>query len=664
LSPRVGVHFRDLLVEAGVQLSQYRIVRRIGAGGMAEVFLASKVGVAGFSRPVAIKTIVAAGAAQESISLFLDEARVAAMLQHAAIVQTYDLGFENDTLFIAMEYVPGPPLSRVIQELKSQSKTMPPHVAAYIGARMANALDFAHRRVQTATGQALKLVHRDVSPQNILVSRTGMLKLMDFGVARASIQMHKTRTGQVRGKAAYMAPEQVRAQALDGRTDMFALGLVLYECLTAFRPFQRHNEIASMRAIIGEDVPPIRERNPEVPVELAEVIHKTLKRSPNDRYAHCGELEDALSKTIKKHRASAIEEEIVALVVQLFGNEQYADELPDVEAWHPTLASTTTPVTPRFKVPGAGLSPEIAAMLGQTPNTPMKPTLTPATTAMPDLEGLPRGHTQPPQRPPPPAPGPTPPAARSTPESVPATSNEFIQQVVEAANAQLTPASSVNLRGTVGSSNGQLQGVLYPTTPMLSPLSSPSIVGMTPPSLSAGPAQQSRGKLAMIVGASLVGGAALVLVLQSLLSPPVRVEQPLPSPEEHQRIGVAPPTVAPSTAPSASPTPSANPTPPSEPRESSPARRPESPKPRSSPSSSGAAPSPSRTAAPSPTKNVAPPSREALMSRTLAAKTRAEAAGRADLAGPLSALLNNLMAGQDPSAGDVELVRQSEAALP
>jgi serine/threonine-protein kinase len=224
------------------------------------------------------------------MGLFLDEARVASNLAHANIVQTLDLGLESDTLFIAMEYVPGPPLSRVIKELKDRGRLLPPHLVAYIGAKMAHALDFAHRRVTTAQGQPLALVHRDISPQNILVSRSGIVKLMDFGVARASIQMHKTKTGQVRGKAAYMAPEQVRAQALDGRTDMFALGLVLYEMLTAYRPFQRNNEIASMRAIIGEDVPPLADRNPDVPPELAAAVARCLRRPPDERYAHCGEL--------------------------------------------------------------------------------------------------------------------------------------------------------------------------------------------------------------------------------------------------------------------------------------------------------------------------------------------------------------------------------------
>src|SRR5262245_28702419 len=304
---------------------------------MAEVFLAQMTGAAGFTRAVAIKTILAAGAPQESISLFLDEAKVAALLHHASIVQTLDLGFENDTLFIVMEYVPGPPLSRIIQELKHRKRTLPPHVVAFIGAKMAAALDFAHRRVTTALGQPLHLVHRDVSPQNILITRGGMSKLTDFGVARASIQMHRTQTGQVRGKAAYMAPEQVRAKALDGRTDMFALALVLYEALTLHRPYQRHNEISSMRAILADPVPPIREHNPAVPEELVAVIERALQKAPEDRYPDCLQFENALRKTLRGQRESAAEEQLITVLNELFGPETPVEGSPaPVEAWQPT----------------------------------------------------------------------------------------------------------------------------------------------------------------------------------------------------------------------------------------------------------------------------------------------------------------------------------------
>jgi len=624
-----------------MQLAQYRIVRRIGAGGMAEVFLAQSTGAAGFSRNVAIKTIIAAGAAQESIGLFLDEARVAATLSHANIIQTLDLGFENDTLFIAMEYVPGPPLSRIVKELKDRGRTMPPHLVAHIGAKVANALDFAHRRVKTAQGQALAMVHRDISPQNILVSRSGVIKLMDFGVARASIQMHKTKTGQVRGKAAYMAPEQVRAQALDGRTDMFALGLVMYEMLTAYRPFQRNNEIASMRAIIGEDVPPITDRNPDVPAPLGEVIHKALRRVPDERWAHCGEMEDQLLKTIKSHRSSSLDEELVQLLVELFGQENFADDLPDVEAWQPTRASMDTPVTPRFKVPGSGLSPEIAAMLGQTPQTPVA-------VPMPELNGIntpsatavPRAFTQAPQRLPP----------GYNPQTAP-------QMMGEGSNPNGTLQNGMMQMN----STGQIQGMLSGTAPVLSPYSLQSVPGMTPassPSLTTA-GQSGNLRLVVAVLSSFLAGIALMLFLRNT-EPPEAESHPLPTGAPQPSIGApSAPSVAPSASKSAEPSATPNAT-----------LAPRTPKPSSRPSPSAssvvsAAPLATESPKPSAPASTKPAvNRETLMASAITLKSKAQARGNAELAGKLGTVANDLMMGKEPTPAMITLIKESERELP
>lgn len=367
------------MVATGSQLGPYRLVRRIGAGGMAEVFLAQRIGAEGFSRTVAIKTILAVGAEEEGIGLFLDEARVAGYLDHPAIVQTVDLGFENDTLFIVMEYIAGPALSRVIRDLKKLGRFLPAELVAYVGARVASALDYAHRRATTPDGKPLELVHRDISPQNIMLTRNGMVKLTDFGVARASVQTHKTRTGQVRGKAAYMAPEQVRAGKLDGRTDIFALALVLYEALTGVRAYQRKTDIMSMRAILTDEVQPIRELNPAAPEDLIAVLSKALSKKPNDRYAHASELAEALAATYRSTSEAVIEAEITRTINELFGPEQFSTNAEGpVEAWQPTISakaegegSNPTP----HRISGARLSPKIAAMLQGTPpsSTPVTP---------------------------------------------------------------------------------------------------------------------------------------------------------------------------------------------------------------------------------------------------------------------------------------------------
>lgn len=361
------------LVEAGAQLGAYRLLRRIGSGGMAEVFLAQKLGEEGFARTVAIKTILAHGAEEEAVRLFLDEARVAAALEHAAIIQTFDLGYENETLFIVMEYVAGPTLSRIVRELKKKhDRLMPPAMVAHIGARVAAALDYAHRRATSHDGTPLELVHRDISPQNILLTRTGLVKLSDFGVARASIQTHKTKTGQVRGKAAYMAPEQVRAKQLDGRTDIFALGLVLFEALTARRAFHRKGDIQSMRAVLSDPVPPVRSFNPECPQALDDAIMRCVEKDPAKRFQNAAELEQALTTITHRLGASLIEQQIAETIDEIFGEEQMytsSDEGPAVEAWQPTIAAQAQGVRP-MRI-GGRLDPEVARML-ETPPTSSK----------------------------------------------------------------------------------------------------------------------------------------------------------------------------------------------------------------------------------------------------------------------------------------------------
>ena len=327
-------------MSAGAQLGAYRLIRRIGAGGMAEVFLAERIGAAGFSRTVALKSILTHGADEEAVQLFLDEARVASLLHHANIVETVDLGYEHSTLFIVMEYVPGPSLSRLIHDLKRAKRYLPTEAVAFIGAKVASALHYAWGRATTPDGSPLHMVHRDISPQNIMITRGGLVKLTDFGVARASIQTHRTRTGQVRGKAMYMAPEQVRAKPLDGRTDVFGLCLVLYEALTRRRAYQRKTDIDSMRAILTDPVEPIRSLNPQVPPALEQAIMRGLAKKPDDRWQSAGELQTALEAIYRGRSETRLEHVLSGIVFELFGGmETYADDnAPPLEGWQPTVA--------------------------------------------------------------------------------------------------------------------------------------------------------------------------------------------------------------------------------------------------------------------------------------------------------------------------------------
>lgn len=650
------------MVAAGTQLSQYRVVRRIGAGGMAEVFLAQVSGAAGFTRPVAIKTIVAAGAAPESISLFLDEARVASLLQHAAIVQTLDLGFQNDTLFIAMEYVPGPPLSRVISELKQHKETMPPHLVAHVGAKIAGALDYAHRRVLAPNGQPIQLVHRDVSPQNILLARSGAVKLTDFGVARASVQTHRTKTGQVRGKAAYMAPEQVRAHPLDGRTDMFALGLVLYEALTGVRPFQRNSDINSMRAIISEDVPPLKSHNANVPEDIDRVITKMLRRIPADRYAHCGEVEEEMLRLLRNHRA--IDDEVQALLVRLFGEEQWSDAMPEVEAWQPTIASLDTPVTPRFR--SGPLSPEVAALLA-TPATPADPAAAGLPISAPTAQAVgPASRSSANGRS-----GLTASAATATRQS----GSDVMRGVVEAGASGLSSPISLS-SGAIETAipEGAIpRGPLSPTsTPAL--LSSPT--SLTSPISVVSDVNANRWRIVFLAAAALLIAIAVLAVTRRgersrPLSAPIEAKGP-----------VAPtlPQVAPARAPEpgTTPPPAANETPPLESTASPPAETAGGERttraPRTEPEPRTAKEVKERPAretrgtkkapeVPAPQEARAAPAqpridRDAVITEAFALKTRVASKDK-DLAKQIDNMAGELAIGREPTAKDLELLKRA-----
>ena len=250
----------------GVPFGNYRLQRRLARGGMAEVFLARLIGVEGFERRVAIKRILPhLSESEEFRAMFLDEARLAAQLTHPNIVHIYDFGKVDDYYFIAMEYVDGVDIGRLIRRAKE--RPVPFELAARILADVCAGLHFAHNAVDPI-GRKLDVVHRDVTPQNVLVSYDGMVKLVDFGIAKAQFAAGRTRPGVVKGKYAYMSPEQVEGRPLDGRSDVFSAGICLYEMLTGVPLFRRDDVTASMREIRdGKPIHPEKHRR-DVPEEL------------------------------------------------------------------------------------------------------------------------------------------------------------------------------------------------------------------------------------------------------------------------------------------------------------------------------------------------------------------------------------------------------------
>lgn len=287
------------VMSSSEQLGRYVLERRIATGGMAEIWLARQDGPAGFAKDIVIKRILPHLADDEKfVEMFLDEARLAAQLSHPNIVQIFDLGEAEGSYFIAMEFIDGVDLSDVIERASSLQHAVPPAVAARIVADVCMALDYAHT-FKNREGEALNLVHRDISPQNVLLTRTGVTKVVDFGVAKAANRQHKTQTGAVKGKLSYMSPEQISGKPIDGRSDIFALGIVLYELVTTQRPFGHESELLAITAILNEQPPAPRTVVDGVPVELEDVIFKALAKDPDERYASAREMQRALEKVLQ-----------------------------------------------------------------------------------------------------------------------------------------------------------------------------------------------------------------------------------------------------------------------------------------------------------------------------------------------------------------------------
>jgi eukaryotic-like serine/threonine-protein kinase len=265
--------------------------------------LARQRGVGGFTKLVALKRILPAMASNEALRLmFLEEARLAARLSHPNVVQIFDLGIDNGSYFIAMEYVPGPDLRTVIRLCTRIPLQLPVVVALRIAADVAAGLCAAHT-CTNERGEAVPIVHRDVSPHNILLTREGIAKLTDFGVSKAADSAARTRTGMVKGKVAYMAPEQLEPSigAFGPRADLFSLGLVLYEMLTLVAPFRLKDDVSSIRAVLKGDVIDPRKLREDIPDSVARLIADCLEQDPARRIASASELRTRLDREQLAH---------------------------------------------------------------------------------------------------------------------------------------------------------------------------------------------------------------------------------------------------------------------------------------------------------------------------------------------------------------------------
>lgn len=301
------------------EFGRYEVVASIGRGGMGEIYLARRQDKRSAGL-VALKVLVAEGENDDDlVAMFMDEAKIMAQIHHPNVLEVLDFGREQNRYYLAMEYLAGRPLVRVMIDAYAREQGVELPVIAWIGADAARGLDAAHSAVG-ATGQALQVVHRDVSPQNVFVTYTGSSKVIDFGVARAVERLAQTTAGQLKGKAAYMSPEQVQGMMVDRRSDVFSLGTCLWEVSAGRRLFKRENEWDTMSAVVsGPIVPPSKVRG-QGDAELDQIILRALERSPDKRFQTAGELASRLEAFAKK-RVRDPSQPVQALLQRLYGRE-------------------------------------------------------------------------------------------------------------------------------------------------------------------------------------------------------------------------------------------------------------------------------------------------------------------------------------------------------
>lgn len=274
---------------------RYRPLFKLDSGGMAEVYVAEAESMAGFKKKVAIKRILPSLLKDDRfVRMFLDEARLSLHLSHANIVTVFDIGKSSSTYFIVMEYVEGVNLKTILQEFSRRRITFPVQIAGWLINEVLKGLDYAHRLRDPETGRLLGIVHRDISPPNILCSWNGEVKLTDFGLAKASTQLESTDPGVVKGKFSYLSPEAASGLEVDARADIFAVGILAYEMLTGRRLFLGESDYQTVQMVRAAEVPSIIAQNPEVTPELEAIIRKALARDVEQRYQSASDMADDL----------------------------------------------------------------------------------------------------------------------------------------------------------------------------------------------------------------------------------------------------------------------------------------------------------------------------------------------------------------------------------
>ncbi|MBK7858675.1 MAG: serine/threonine protein kinase [Archangiaceae bacterium] len=326
-SPKVSTRF-----------GKYSLVDRIAVGGMAEIFLARQAGLEGFEKTIVIKRIRPHLSKQASfVKMFLNEAKLAAQLNHPNIVQIYDLGKIGESYFIAMEYIFGRDMRRIIPKADSLGIPFPMVYALKIASSVCEGLYYAHQKVDLY-GNPLNIVHRDVTPENIFVSFDGTVKVLDFGIAKAANQIEQTRAGEIKGKLSYMSPEQCMGKLLDCRSDLFSLGVVLYEWLTGFKLFTGDSEVAILKSITEGKIYAPSYFKADIPEAVEAILMKALEKDREKRYQTAWEMQYDLDQFLSQYEFTPSNIHLSNFLKQLFNDE--------LEEEKKRIGRTVTPAGP------------------------------------------------------------------------------------------------------------------------------------------------------------------------------------------------------------------------------------------------------------------------------------------------------------------------------
>jgi serine/threonine protein kinase len=308
------------------QFGKYLLLDRIAVGGMAEIFLARQVGLEGFEKTVVLKRIRPhLGDKKSFVRMFLNEAKLAAQLNHPNIIQIHDLGKVGESYFIAMEYLFGRDMRRVMPKAEQQGIAFPIVYACKIASQVLEGLFYAHQKADVQ-GKPLGIVHRDVTPENIFVSFDGGVKVLDFGIAKAANQVEMTRAGEIKGKLSYMSPEQCMGKPLDSRSDIFSLGVVLYEWVTGFKLFTGESDVAVLKSITDGKIYKPSYFKSDVPEQIELILMRALEKDPAQRYQSAWEMQYDLDKFLANNEFTPSNQHLATFMKQLFADEMEAEK--------------------------------------------------------------------------------------------------------------------------------------------------------------------------------------------------------------------------------------------------------------------------------------------------------------------------------------------------